>query len=142
MCFNTTFVTVLCILHFPGSAYMPVSIQLLLLFYSESLKCGSALISFNTTFVTVLCSVSVTGKPNNALFQYNFCYCSMKAKGIYWELFLKFQYNFCYCSILTASSLIDVYTEFQYNFCYCSINPQFTEGKPYTSFNTTFVTVL
>ena len=55
MCFNTTFVTVLCILHFPGSAYMPVSIQLLLLFYTGGIRLQQSQVTF----------------------QYNFCYCSM-----------------------------------------------------------------
>ena len=55
LCFNTTFVTVLCKTQTDKRAGQLVSIQLLLLFYK-----------YANIFSDTVCS-----------FQYNFCYCSM-----------------------------------------------------------------
>ena len=119
MCFNTTFVTVLCILHFPGSAYMPVSIQLLLLFYSESLKCGSALISFNTTFVTVLYRRhSFTAVTGNVSIQLLLLFYSFY---ISWKFSL-YSFNTTFVTVLSQ------------------LSPQLQ--SLFARFNTTFVTVL
>ena len=53
-----------------------------------------------------------------------------------------FQYNFCYCSIRIPPMPACLHGSFQYNFCYCSIIQGWSTGPVMRSFNTTFVTVL
>ena len=75
--FNTTLVTVLFLNVPPLLPECGVSIQLLLLFYH----------------------LPIILHPLPFLFQYNSCYCSIKAKGINKYYLVVFQYNSCYCSI-------------------------------------------
>ena len=97
-----------------------VSIQLLLLFYKDGkIYCGCF-----------------------AVFQYNFCYCSISSVEKRKPDVIMFQYNFCYCSMELLSEGSNESRSFQYNFCYCSITTANRLFCTIRCFNTTFVTVL
>ena len=76
------------------------------------------------------------------MFQYNFCYCSIRIPPMPACLHGSFQYNFCYCSIGISTPISFAFLKFQYNFCYCSIIMLFIKVEIRLGFNTTFVTVL
>ena len=143
MRFNTTFVTVLCIQSTSKIHVTDVSIQLLLLFYGLVKKFSQTQKGFNTTFVTVLFFTTLKNSRIAALFQYNFCYCSISHRNT--KISDSSSFNTTFVTVLllqknTLKSKLESFNTtfvtvlygrgrdlwrcewFQYNFCYCSIS--------------------
>ena len=140
--FNTTFVTVLSERAWTVDGRFTVSIQLLLLFYLLVIINSYF---FNDVSIQLLLLFYKDGKIYCgcfAVFQYNFCYCSISSVEKRKPDVIMFQYNFCYCSMTLWRILCSAKRQFQYNFCYCSIYIATDLIFISLCFNTTFVTVL
>ena len=129
-------------LHKGSDDVYKVSIQLLLLFYSlEALQEGKHS-RVSIQLLLLFYHIEFPSIPQIVPFQYNSCYCSILSTLEQAIVKLLFQYNSCYCSMIWLRIYNSNFPRFQYNSCYCSIQEGGKDYLIFYCFNTTLVTVL